>query len=150
MYTVRYFLAVVALTVSACTEQAADGHPGQPVTQRRALFKDISRALEQMGMVLRERKAYDPQEFTANAIELDRLSTLPWAHFPPGSTYSPSHAKSEVWSEPETFKEMQLAFERATQQLLLASRAQDLAAIREAHALVVKRCRSCHEKFHHN
>jgi len=147
----RLFILVVAmLALTACNHESADEHPGQPVTQRRALFRKIGHTLEQMGLVLRDRKDYDPQEFSANALELNRLASLPWVHFPAGSDYSPSHAKSVIWSEPDAFKEMQRSFENSTARLLIAAQSHDMVAIREAHDLVVKSCRACHDKFHRN
>jgi cytochrome c556 len=145
------FILVVTLQgLTACNHESTDDHPGQPVTQRRALFRKIGHALEQMALVLRYRRDYDPQEFSANALELNRLASLPWVHFPSGSDYAPSHAKSVIWSEPDAFKEMQQLFENSTARLLNASQSHDIVAIREAHELVVKSCRACHDKFHRN
>lgn len=145
-----FILFLTLLGLTACNHESADDHPGQPVTQRRALFRKIGHTLEQMGLVLRDRKDYDPQEFSANALELNRLSSLPWVHFPPGSDYSPSHAKSAIWKEPDAFKEMQQTFEISTARLIIAAQSHDMVAIKDAHDLVVKRCRACHDKFHRN
>lgn len=122
-----FILVVTLLGLTACNHESADDRPGQPVTQRRALFRKIGHALEQMGLVLRDRKDSDSQKLSATALELNRLATLPRAHFPPGSDYSPSHAKSVIWSAPGF-----------------------VVAIREAHDQVVKSCRACHDKFHRN
>ena len=145
-----FILVVTLLGLAACNHESADDHPGQPVTQRRALFRKIGHTLEQIGLVLRDRKDYDSQEFSANALELNHLSSLPWVHFPPGSDYSPSHAKSVIWSEPDAFNEMQQSFENSTARLLIAAQSHDMVSIREAHDLVVKSCRACHDKFHRN
>jgi hypothetical protein len=72
------FIVVVSIGIlTACNHESADEHPGQPVTQRRAIFRRIAHSLEQMGLVLRDRKDYDPQEFSANAMELNRLASEP-------------------------------------------------------------------------
>ena len=47
-------------------------------------------------------------------------------------------------------KEMQQSFENSTARLLIAAQSHDMVSIREAHDLVVKSCRACHDKFHRN
>lgn len=139
---------VLPCVLAGCGGDWDDAHPGQPVTQRRALFRKIASVTEQMGLVLRDRKDYDPQEFAHNARELHTLSTAPWAHFPPGSDYSPSHALPAVWARAEDFRKHQQDFEGATAQLDAAASAQDMARIRSAHDAVIRSCRACHEIFH--
>ena len=73
------------LALSACNGPADDTHPDQPVTKRRAIFKQFTRTLEPMGVVARDRKAYNPQEFRARALDLQTLATQPWVYFTPDS-----------------------------------------------------------------
>ena len=143
-------LLITSLCVVACTEEPADPHAGQPVTQRRAILKQISGTMEQMSLVLRDRKNYEPQEFAANAAELNRLASTPWSHFPAGSDYSPSHARDEVWDNPDEFKHQQQRFEDSTKNLQIAAQSHNMAEIRVAHDAVIRNCRACHAKFYRN
>ena len=67
--------------LSSCNNEPKDTHTGQPVTKRKAVFKQIMRTLEPMGMVVRDRQDYDRQEFLASARELKQLASQPWSYF---------------------------------------------------------------------
>ena len=71
-------IAVMAsLTLTGCSGEAKDTHPDQPVTKRRAILKQFTKALEPMGLVARERATYNPREMNLNALALQKLSTQP-------------------------------------------------------------------------
>lgn len=138
-------LALFAL--SACNGPADDTHPDQPVTKRRAVFKQFTRTLEPMGMVARDRKKYNPQELRASALELQRLSTQPWVYFTSDSNYPPTRADPKVWSKPLEFKQAQEDYQTSVRQLVESARVGDLEAIRAAVNDVQKSCKVCHDQF---
>jgi len=136
-----------AFALTACNDTPRDDHPGQPVTKRKAAFKQIMRTLEPMGMVARNSKDYERQEFLASALELKQLSTQPWAYFTPDSNYSPTRAKAEVWQKPAEFKQAQENLQAAVDQLAKAAESGNLDVIRPAVKEVEKSCKACHEQF---
>ena len=141
-------VAVLASTgLLGCSDVAKDTHPQQLVTKRQAIFKDFTRTLEPMGLVARDRKPYNPREFNLQALELQRLSTLPWGHFTSDGNYPPTRAKPDVWQKPADFKQAQDHYAQTVSQLLKASQAGDLDAIRPAVDAVQKSCKSCHDSF---
>jgi len=74
--TLAALVAVFAcLALSACNDEPKDTHPDQPVTQRRALFKQFTRTLEPMGLVARDRKDYNAREFNISALELQKMAS---------------------------------------------------------------------------
>lgn len=133
--------------LSACGGEAPDTHPNQPVTKRRAAFKDMVRALEPLGQVARERQAYDAQGFDLQARELQRLSKLPWVFFTPDSNYPPTHAKPEVWQKADAFKQATDDYLAKVDQLVNVGGGGDLAAIKRAVFDVQGSCKSCHDNF---
>jgi cytochrome c556 len=137
----------VVLSLGACGTQPEDTHPDQPVSKRRAIFKQIMRTLEPLGMVAREREAYNQQAFLAGALELKQLSTRPWPHFTPDSNYPPTRAKAEVWQKPAEFKQAQEKLQVAVNQLAKAAESGNLDIIRTAVKDVEKSCKACHEQF---
>lgn len=137
----------IAFALTACNDIPKDTHPGQPVTKRKAIFKQIMRTLEPMGMVANERKDYDRQEFLASAQELKQLATQPWAFFTPDSNYPPSRAKAEVWQKPAEFKQAQEKLQTAADQLAKAAESDNLDIIRPAVKEVQKSCKACHNQF---
>lgn len=78
------FAIAVSLTLSACSNEPKDTHPNQPATKRKAVFKQMLRTLEPLGMIVRNRQDYDRRAFLADARELKQLATQPWPYFTPG------------------------------------------------------------------
>ena len=118
-------LALCLLTgLMACSPaDPPDDRPGQPVAQRKKLFKQILNTLEPMGLMARERQPFKAEEFQRRARELKELSTQPWSHFGPGTDYAPSHAKPEVWLKPAEFEQARQKFVDATGRLAEAAAA---------------------------
>jgi len=144
----RLLIAIAAtFLLTACNNSPQDDHPGQPVTKRKAAFKQIMRILEPMGMVARDRKDYERQEFLASAQELKQLTTQPWAYFTPDSNYPPTRAKAEVWQKPAEFKQAQEKLQAAVDKLAKAAESGNLDIIRPEVVAVEKSCKACHEKF---
>ena len=142
------FLTLASLLVLvACSGDAQDTHPDQLVTKRKALFKQFTKTLEPMGMVARGRKDYNPREFNINALELQKLSTQPWALFTADSNYPPTLAKPAVWEKPADFKLAQDKFQVSITSLVQASQGSDLDNIKSAVDGVQKSCKSCHDQF---
>ena len=140
-------LASACLALSACSGDPKDTHPDQLVTQRRAIFKSFTRALEPMGLVARDRKDYNPREFNLSALELQKLARQPWPLFTLDSNYPPTHAKPEVWLKAADFKAAQEDYLARVNQLVAAAQSSDLALIKSSVNDVQKSCKSCHTQF---
>ncbi len=138
---------VATLTLTACSNEPQDTHPDQPVAKRKAVFKQMLRTLEPMGMVVREREDYDRQKFLAGAMELKQLATEPWVHFTPDSNYPPTRAKPEVWQKPADFIQAQQKLKESTDQLVEAAKNGNMAQIKPALNRVEESCKSCHQHF---
>jgi cytochrome c556 len=138
-------LALFAL--GACSGSADDTHPDQPVTKRRAVFKQFTRTLEPMGMVARDRKKYNQQEFNASALELQKLANQPWVYFTPDSNYPPTRANPKVWSKPLEFRQAQEDYQTSVRQLVESARVGNLDVIRAAVNDVQRSCKTCHDQF---
>lgn len=141
------FAIGAGLTLAGCSNEPQDTHPNQPVTKRKAIFKQMLRTLEPMGMVVRERGDYDRQAFLTGALELKQLATEPWVHFTPDSNYPPTRAKPEVWQKPADFTQAQQTLKEATEQLAKTAESGDMERIRPALNRVEDSCKSCHQQF---
>ena len=135
------------LFLGACSGEAKDTHPDQPVTKRKAIFKQFTKTLEPIGMVARGRKDYKQPEFNASAVELQRLSSQPWSLFSADSNYPPTLAKAAVWAQPGEFKQAQDRFQSAVASLVLASQGSDMNRIKTAVEQVQGSCKGCHDEF---
>lgn len=143
-------VVVVSLTLTACDGEVKDTHPDQPVTKRRAIFKQFTRTLEPIGLVARGRNSYNPREVELNALELQKLSTQPWPLFTADSNYQPTHAKPAVWTQPTEFKAAQQDYQGKVGELVKAAQDGDLGAIKASLNAVEKSCKSCHTQFRNN
>jgi cytochrome c556 len=142
-------LALVSATLllGACSDKVKDTHPQQLVSKRQALFKQMTKALEPMGLVARERQDYVKSEFQANAEALKELSRQPWVFFAADGNYPPTRAKASVWQSPAEFKAAQDDYLASVDQLVKVAASADLPAIRKAVDAVEKSCKSCHTTF---
>lgn len=135
------------LALAACSADFEDTHPQQVLSQRKALFKDFTRTLEPMGLVARERQPYDAEAFTASALELQRLSTLPWIHFSADGNYPPTRALPAVWAEPAAFQQAQAHYQDSVMRLVQAAQTGQADAVRPAVFEVQEACKACHDRF---
>ncbi len=135
------------LMLGACGSDVKDTHPDQLVTKRKAIFKQITKTLEPIGIVARGRQDYKPGELKISALELEKLASQPWPLFTADSNYAPTLAKSAVWEKPAEFKLAQDKFQKAVANLVLASKSNDLETIKVSVNEVEKSCKSCHDQF---
>jgi len=140
-------LFICSLVLSACSDAAKDTHPKQLVSQRQAIFKKMTKTLEPMGLVARERKDFVKGEFMASALALQELSSQPWVFFSADGNYPPSRTKPEAWSKATEFKQAQDNYLAKVDQLVKVADGVDMNALRAAVDAVQKSCKSCHEQF---
>lgn len=140
-------LLAATIAVTGCSPEGPDNHPDQPVTKRRALFKEFTRTLEPMGLVSRDKRPYKDTEFLAQALALQKLSTQPWPLFTPDSNYPPTKASPKVWQQADEFKQAQLNFQQTVNELALAAAGTDLDRIKASVNNVQKSCKTCHDSF---
>jgi len=141
----RLFLLSTVALLAACGE-VEDTRPGQPVKTRQTAFKEIVKAFEPMGVMLRENR-YDADKFAAHAERLLARRDGPWSHFGPDTNYPPTKATPEVWQQPEQFEKDKQAFLTATDALLAAARSKDKAQSEAAYDKVHEACKTCHKQF---
>jgi len=141
----RLFLLSTVALLTACGE-VEDTRPGQPVKTRQTAFKEIVKAFEPMGVMLRENR-YDADKFAAHAERLVAKRDGPWSHFGPDTNYPPTKATPEVWKQPEQFEKDKQAFLAATDALLAAARSKDKAQSEAAYDKVHEACKTCHKQF---
>jgi cytochrome c556 len=139
-----YFLCVMAL-LTGCGE-IEDTRPGQPVKTRQMAFKEIIKAFEPMGVMLRENR-YDAEEFESLANKLETKKDGPWDHFGPETNYPPSRATPEVWAQGDKFEQEHQRFIKTTSALQSAAKTKDVNQVTIAYKKLHETCKSCHKVF---
>ncbi len=138
-------LLLFALSLFGCGEPE-DTHPGQPVTHRRKAFKEILKAFEPMGVMLRTDK-YDAKRFQVHAEQLLALRNSPWDYFGADTQYPPSHAKPAVWDDAAKFAAEKKIFFDATDKLVALAATPDQKLAEVTYEAVTESCHSCHKIF---
>jgi len=136
-----------ALSLAACSDNGKDTPAQHMVSKRQAIFKQMTKTLEPMGLVARDRAPYNAAEFAAAAVNLQSLSKQPWPLFVADSNNQPTRAKPEVWSQAADFQRAQDNFLGHVSQLVKASEGSDMATLRSATLAVEGSCQSCHDTF---
>jgi len=131
--------------LAACGE-VEDTRPGQPVKQRQMAFKEMVKAFEPMGVMLRDGR-YEADKFTVQAERLVAKRDAPWSHFGPDTNYPPTKATPDVWKQPEQFEKDKQAFIATTDTLLTAAKSKNKAQVEEAYEAVHQACKTCHKQF---
>ncbi len=145
LFKAPLLLLVCAALLSACQDE--DTHPGQPVTKREHIFKDTLHNFQIMKLMVQGKEPYSTQDFLDAAQQVKALSTQPWVYFPPGSDYSPSRAKPDVWQHPEAFRQAQEKFKAAAAQLVDVAKGGNLDQINPVYDHLKDTCSDCHHDF---
>lgn len=140
-------LSFSVLALSACFGQIEDKHPDKVLTKRVALFKQFTRALEPIGLVVSGRREYKKDEFAEMVQELQMLSTKPWPYFTADGNYAPTHARAAVWEDPAAFKAAQEKYINTVNALAAAAPGGDMPTIKSAAEAVGESCKACHKQF---
>jgi cytochrome c556 len=135
------------LLLAACSSgEAPDTRPGQPVAHRRAAFKDLLKAFEPIGVMMRD-GPYKAERFRQLVDGVMAQREAPWQYFQPDTLYPPSLAKPEVWSDAAGFVAAKKRFIEATDKLAAAAKTTDEDQSRAAFKEVEAACQNCHKTY---
>jgi cytochrome c556 len=140
-------LLAATMALTGCSQEPPDNHPDQPVTKRRAVFREFTRTLEPMGLVARDRQTYNAAVFLEQAQTLKKLSVQPWPLFTTDSNYPPTKAHPKVWQEADAFKQAQQQFQLSVEELAQVAAGTDLDRIKASVNKVQQSCKNCHDTF---
>ena len=85
-------------------------------------------------------------------IEKSAEALLIWGkempkYFPEGSDYPPSKASSDIWNDPEGFKQAINNFQLASLELITQSKTNNMDQTISSFRSLAGTCKGCHEKF---
>jgi cytochrome c556 len=140
-------LLAATMALTGCSQEPPDNHPDQPVTKRRAVFREFTRTLEPMGLVARDRQTYNAASFLEQAQALKKLSVQPWPLFTADSNYPPTKAHAKIWQQADEFKLAQQQFQLSVEELVQIAAGSDLDRIKTSVNKVQQSCKTCHDTF---
>ena len=123
--------------------------------QAKKVMHDRHEGMEEIGdtmkLVSAELKKDSPDlaKVRAGAATFARYAPQVKGWYPPGTgpNVGKTRAKAEIWKKPDDFRAKAAVFEKSVRGFSAATRGNDLAAIRAAHADLGKACKACHDPY---
>ena len=128
---------------------AAAGDHAAIMKARHDHYKEMGDAMKAIGAQLKG-SSPDVSVIQQHAATIARYGPQILTWFPEGSgpeTGIETRAKTEIWSDAETFRQRAQAFEAEAARFNATARAGDIAAIREGQKVLGKSCSNCHDRF---
>jgi cytochrome c556 len=140
-------VAAVALCVgTASTVSAEDGTAA--FQKRQDVMKQLGRPFYLgVGKAVKGLTPLGPDTVAAAETVATLAKSLDPTLFPPGSDVSPSKVKPEIFAQKERVSELGDAVRKAADNLVVAVKGGDKAAITAAYAATNDACNACHRDF---
>ena len=128
----------------------AQGAPEKAIEARQNLLKEIDKAFQPIGDMVKKKKPYDAAVVQDSAAKLATLAPkIPdaFAQDTHTATGIKTKARENIWTSMPDFKQKADGLVKAIDALAAAGKAGDEKALRPAFATVGKACSACHDSF---
>ncbi len=147
---------VLILAAGTATLALAQMKPEDAIRARQSIMRVIALNFGPVAGMAQGKIPFNKDVFTANALRLESVWEMnPARYFLPG-TDKPvpgsmiagfTHAKPEIWSDADKFKQTKEKADQAIAKLAQAARSGDEGAMKAAAGDVGKACKACHDDF---
>jgi len=144
--SVRALSVTTAIVIGAAPLAISSTTGTDAIKARQETMEGIGDAMEGLAAIAKKEKPFDPAVVSKNAETIASHFRTAATLFPEGSHQGEveTWAKTEVWSDRETFDDTLESAEKAAVALQSVS---EEAAFRPALAKLGENCKSCHEMF---
>ena len=132
------------LTLPAAAQFA---RPEEAVKYRQATWSVLNLHFTRIGAMTRGRVPFDGRLALRDAEVVAALARLPASAFGPGTDLPNDHARPEIWTETQRFRELGDRLVADTTRLLAVARTQDLDQIKAAYGAAANTCKECHDAY---
>ena len=147
MNTMRRLLLAALAAGIALPAAAQFARPEEAVKYRQATWLVLNQHFTRIGLVTRGRLPFDGRAVLRDAEVVETLARLPAAAFGPGTDLASDHARPEIWTESQRFRELGDHLVAAAGKLTAAARTQDLDQIKAAYGAAANTCKECHDAY---
>lgn len=119
----------------------------EAVKYRQATWSVLNQHFTRIGAMTRGRQPFDGRVAQRDAEVVAALARLPSAAFGPGTDLPGDHARPEIWTESQRFRELGDRLVADATRLLGAARTQDLDQIKAAYGAAANTCKECHDAY---
>lgn len=139
---------IAALAAGVALPAAAQfARPEEAVKYRQATWSVLNQHFTRIGAMTRGRVPFDGRLALRDAEVVATLARLPPAAFGPGTDLPNDHARPEIWTETQRFRELGDRLVADTARLLTVARTQDLDQIKAAYGAAANTCKECHDAY---
>jgi cytochrome c556 len=142
----RTLLAALALAITL-PAAAQFAKPEEAVKYRQSAWTVLNQHFSRIGLMTRGRLPFDGRVALRDAELVEALARLPTTAFGPGTDLPNDHARPEIWTEAQRFRELNERMVTATARLTVAARTQDLDQIKAAYGAAANTCKECHDAY---
>ena len=146
MKSMRLLIAV-AFAAIALPAAAQFARPEEAVKYRQATWTVLNQHFARIGAMTRGRLPFDGPVAQRDAEVVAALARLPAGAFGPGTDLPSDHARPEIWTEAQRFRELGDRLVTETSRLATAARTQDLDQIKAAYGAAANTCKECHDAY---
>ena len=144
----KHLFLAAALAASALPAAAQFQKPEDAVKYRQSAFTVMASHFGRLGAMANGRVPFDPAAAAANADIVAMMSKLPFPAFLDGTDkVGNTHAKPEVWNEPDKFKAAATKMQDEVAKLQAAAKSGNLDQVKAQFGATGQSCKACHDHF---
>ena len=118
------------------------------IKYRQGAFTVMGEHFGRIGAMANGKAPFDAKAAQDNAVIVATLAHLPWTAFGTGTDKgAKTKAKSAIWTEQVKFEEQANDMKKATTQLAVAARTDNLDNLKAAFGDAAKTCKACHDNY---
>lgn len=121
--------------------------PEEAVKYRQATWSVLNLHFTRIGAMTRGRVPFDGRLALRDAEVVAALARLPASAFGPGTDLPNDHARPEIWTETQRFRELGDRMVAETTRLLTVAQTQDLDRLKAAYGAAANTCKECHDAY---
>jgi len=141
-------VCIAALAAGLALPAAAQfARPEEAVKYRQATWSVLNLHFTRIGAMTRGRVPFDGRLALRDAEVVAALARLPASAFGPGTDLPNDHARPEIWTETQRFRELGDRMVAETTRLLTVAQTQDLDRLKAAYGAAANTCKECHDAY---
>ncbi|MFT4720845.1 MAG: cytochrome c556 [Candidatus Azotimanducaceae bacterium] len=137
--------AILICVLGMMSSQWAQADAKSDISYRQGMMSVVGGHMKSMGTILKGRVHASDLAYHANAMQA--VSILMPSVFPEGSGKGKTKAKSDIWDEPEAFKQSMDDYVAAAKGMATAVATNDMALVGPAIKQLGGTCKGCHDDY---
>ncbi len=143
-----HLLALILATLGSTAAHAQFAKPEDALKYRKGSFFVMSQHFGRIGAMAQGKVPFNAAAAQENAEAVAMLAKLPWAAFGDGTDMVPeTKAKAAIWEQPAKFKEAAEKLVKESENLRVAAKTGNIAAVKKAFSATAGTCKACHDQF---